>query len=243
MLEINKFDKIIVANWKLNGSLEFLKTFFDNFDKKLIDPSVCGIICPPSIYFNKFSSKIHPLFLGAQNCSNFENGAYTGEISASMLKDNDCQFCIVGHSERREVFKETNEDIFLKIQNLIKKSINPILCIGENLDQKNNGDTKKVLYEQLSRSLPNESSNNSLIIAYEPIWAIGTGVTPTIEEIYDIHSFIKKDIKKFENYKLLYGGSVKSDNVKEIIELENVDGVLVGGASLNPFEFAKILNS
>ena len=243
MLDINKYNKIIVANWKLNGSIEFLKKYLSNFEKKLIDSKICGVICPPSIYFDYLYEDLNPLFLGAQNCSNFENGAYTGEISAFMLKDYKCQFCIVGHSERRHIFNETNQDVALKISNLIKQNINPILCIGENSNEKKKGATKDVLYEQLSNSLPSESSNNCVIIAYEPIWAIGTGITPTIDEIYDIHSFLKNSIKNFHNYKIIYGGSVKSNNIKSIIGLDNVDGVLVGGASLDPIEFTKILKA
>ena len=244
MLEINIFDKIIAANWKLNSSFDFIKGYFETIYSNIpLSSDVCGIICPPSIYLQNCYPKIIPLHLGAQDCSNFNSGAYTGEISASMLKENNCQFCIVGHSERRQIFNQTNEDINLKAKNLINNNINPIICIGETLEEKNKGLTRSVLKKQILNSLPINASIQSVIIAYEPIWAIGTGLTPTYKEIEDIHSFIKKDIKNFKNYKILYGGSVNSNNAKDIMDLENVDGVLVGGSSLNPLEFIKILNS
>ena len=247
MLEIKRFDKIIVANWKLNGSFEFIKRYFeDMYLKASFSTNSCGIICPPSIYLHyvkNFFPNISSLHLGAQDCSNFNSGAYTGEVSAFMLRENKCQFCIVGHSERRQIFKQSNKDISLKAKNLINNMINPIICIGETFEEKNKGLTKEVLQKQILNSLPQNSKKQSVILAYEPIWAIGTGLTPTLKEIEVIHSFIKNDIKNFTNYKILYGGSVKSNNAKDIMNLENVDGVLVGGASLDPLEFIKILNS
>ena len=159
MLEINGFDKIIVANWKLNGSFDFIKGYFKYIHSKISLPNnVCGIICPPSIYLQISSSNIAPLHLGAQDCSNFNSGAYTGEVSASMLKENNCQFCIVGHSERRQIFNQTNEDINIKAKNLINNNINPIICIGETLEEKNKGLTKEVLQKQILNSLPQNST-------------------------------------------------------------------------------------
>ena len=160
-----------------------------------------------------------------------------------MLKDVNCHFSLVGHSERRKFFNQTNKDIRLKIENLINQDLNPILCIGETLEEKEKGATNDVLKKQIIECLPQNSSNNRVIIAYEPIWAIGTGNTPTLEEISNIHSFIKNDITKYENFKILYGGSVKSSNVGKIMSLDNIDGVLVGGASLDPLEFGKILTA
>jgi len=242
MLKINNFDKIIAANWKLNGSFEFISKYLENLDNNNLNPRICGIICPPSVYFEKFSLKIKPLYLGSQDCSKYEKGSYTGEISSSMLSDLDCQFCIIGHSERRQCFDETNLDIRMKAENLMKFDINPIICVGETLEEKKLGKTKEVLYEQISNSLPLNSSNHHLIVAYEPIWAIGSGLTPSLQEINDMHFFLKKEINGFQNFKILYGGSVKSNNAKEIMDLKNVDGVLVGGASLDGKEFIKILN-
>ena len=241
MLEINKFNKIIAANWKLNGSIDFINSYFSILKLIEIKKDVCGVIFPPHIYLSMCSKNIPSLYIGGQNCSNFINGAFTGDISALMIKDINCNFCLLGHSERRQFFNESNEDIFLKTTNAIKADINPIICVGETLEEKKNGDTKKILAKQITECIPKKSSNNIIIIAYEPIWAIGSGLTPTLEEIESIHSFIKNDIEGFENFKILYGGSVKASNSKEIMNLDNVDGVLVGGASLDPHEFSKIL--
>jgi len=243
MLEINKFNKIIVANWKLNGSFEFIESYFNVLESVDFKKDICGIICSPYVYLDKCNQISHSFYTGAQDCSNFKNGAFTGDISALMLKDVNCQFCLVGHSERRQLFNQTNEDVRLKIANLIYQGLNPILCIGETLEEKEKGITKDVLKKQIIECLPQNSSNNSVVIAYEPIWAIGTGHTPSLKEISSIHSFIKNDITKYENFKILYGGSVKSSNVGEIMSLDNIDGVLVGGASLDPLEFGKILTA
>ena len=241
MLEINKFNRIIAANWKLNGSFGSVESYLKSMETIINKEHQCSIICPPFVYLGKFSQVVHQFYIGAQDCSNFKNGPYTGDISADMLKDNNCQFCIVGHSERRQIFNQTNQDVMLKTSNLIAEDINPIVCIGETLDDKKQGKTRDVLRKQLIESLPKNSSNNSVVIAYEPIWAIGSGHIPTLDEINDIHFFIKNDIKGYENYKILYGGSVKSSNSMDIISLDNVDGLLVGGASLDPVEFGKIL--
>jgi len=244
MLKINKFDRIIVANWKLNGSIDFIEQYLQKLNcNKLDNSNICGIVCPPSVYLHKLAGKLTPLFLGGQDCSNYNEGAYTGEVSASMLKEASCQFCIVGHSERRQIFGESNEDVCIKAKNLIAHNINPIVCIGETSEEKNKNLTKDILYAQISKSIPNNATKDFVIIAYEPIWAIGTGLTPSLEEIDNIHSYIKYEIQNFENYKILYGGSVNSNNASEIMGLKNVDGVLVGGASLDALEYKKIMNS
>ena len=243
MLEIRELNKIIVANWKLNGSNDFLEAYFEELDSKNLRLNVCGVICPPTAYIQNCYSKLHSLYLGAQDCSKFKEGAYTGEISASMLKENNCIFCIVGHSERRQVFKENNEDIKIKAAQLLDAKIIPIICIGETLEQKKMNKTHEVLKEQVINSLPPNSSKESVVIAYEPIWAIGTGMTPTLDEINNIHKYLKKDIKEIEGYKLLYGGSVNPKNASDIMNLEYVDGVLVGGASLKADQFSQILKA
>ena len=240
MLQINKFNKIIAANWKLNGSLLFIDEYFKKFNEIPTDSNVCNIICPPSIYLNYCQSKADHFYLGTQDCSNYEKGAYTGEISASMLNDLNVKFCLVGHSETRQLFGISDNDVKTKSENLIKNNINPILCIGETLAQKEKKLTKEVLYNQVTNCMTSSSSNKTTIIAYEPIWAIGSGLTPTLDEIEEIHAFLKNEIKNYTDYKILYGGSVKSTNAKEILSLNSVDGVLVGGASLDPLEFINI---
>jgi len=244
MIDLSIFDKIIVGNWKLNGTPESTSDYFKILQSESsIKSNICGIICPPSLLLPNFPKNSLPFYLGAQDCSIFDAGAYTGEISALMLKENNCQFCILGHSERRQLFNETNENVQLKVKRLINQNINPIVCVGETMLEKDQGLTRETLGNQIEKSLHNNISNSGIIIAYEPIWAIGTGLMPTLKEINEIHHFIKNEVKKFKNYKVIYGGSVKSNNSADIMNLTHVDGVLVGGSSLDPKEFIKILNS
>jgi len=244
MLEIHKFSKIIAANWKMNGSIKFIDNFIDQLNlKNNHNKFVCTIICPPFIYSQHVSKQSDNFYLGGQDCSLFQEGSYTGDISASMLNNIGCQFCIVGHSERREKFNETDDKVAIKASNSLKNNIHPIVCVGETLAQKKNNQTKEVLAKQIRKSIPKNSNNKNTIIAYEPVWAIGTGLTPSLEEINDIHNFIKNEIQDYENFQTLYGGSVKSTNSKEIMKINSVDGVLVGGSSLDIMEFNKILSS
>ena len=244
MLEIDKFSKIIVANWKMNGSIRFIDNFFENIEfKNVNNNSKCIVICPPYTYCHHIAKKHINYFIGSQDCSTFLEGAYTGDVSARMLRDIGCHFCIVGHSERRTNFRDSNVDVSIKAYNCIINNINPIICIGETLEQKKNKKTKSILSKQIQESISKKSSNKNTIIAYEPIWSIGSGITPSLSEIKDIHNFIKYEISGYENFKIIYGGSVKSANSMEILNLDGVDGVLVGGASLNIEEFNKIVTS
>ena len=240
MIKLSKFSSIFVANWKLNGNLSFINQYLDSLK---VNPSQlnCVIICPPTIYLNNFNSILKNCYLGSQDISKFESGAYTGEISSKSLNDFGVKFCIVGHSERRQYFNENNNDIKNKASKLIKNNIIPIICIGESLKQKNENKTIEVLSYQINNSIPPESNQHNTIIAYEPIWAIGTGLTPTIDEIENLHYLIRKNNIKIENFKILYGGSVNLQNSREIINLTNVDGALIGGASLKIDEFNQII--
>ena len=242
MQEIKEFNKIFVANWKLNGSFAFIYTFLSEIKIDFSNQTkACVIICPPYSYVKDLKSE--NFFKGAQDCSIYSKGAFTGEISSEILKDLGCKFCIIGHSERRNLFNEDNKQIYQKVSNCLNSKIVPILCVGETLEQKKKYQTKEILTEQIKKCIPPEANNENIIIAYEPIWAIGTGLTPSDEDIDEIHSFIKKDISGYENFKVIYGGSVNSSNSKKILDIENVDGVLVGGASINIEEFNKIIAS
>jgi triosephosphate isomerase (TIM) len=240
MIEINNFSSFFVANWKLNGDLQFIDQFIDNI-KAPKDNSKCVVICPTAIHLNYLMRKKNNFYVGAQNVSEHEEGAYTGEISCNALSDLSIDFCILGHSERRQLFNETNNDVFLKSSKVIDYKIVPIICIGETLEEKENDKTNDVLSKQLEDSIPISSNSDNTIIAYEPVWAIGTGLTPSLEEINSTHEFIKNHNSKFANYKILYGGSVKANNAKEIVSLLNVDGALIGGASLKFDDFTKII--
>ena len=159
-----------------------------------------------------------------------------------MLKDNNIDFCLVGHSERRQYFAETNDNVSIKSSNLIEENIVPVICIGETLEQKEKKLTEEILSTQIKDSIPNLANHQNALIAYEPVWAIGTGLTPTFDEINQAHEFIKNFDTRFSNFKVLYGGSVKSSNSNEITELSQVDGCLIGGASLKVDEFNTIIS-
>ena len=240
MIKLDNFSSFFVANWKLNGNFKFIDQFITEISLPQ-DTSKCVVICPTSIHLDYMSKNKKNFYVGAQNVSQHKDGAFTGEISADSLSDLNVNFCIVGHSERRQFFFEKNEEINHKSENLIQNNIIPIICIGETLEDKEKGITKDILEEQLKNSIPISSNFQNTLIAYEPVWAIGTGLTPTNEEINDTHRFIREHNDKFNKFKILYGGSVKSNNAKEITSLLNVDGALIGGASLKSDEFAKII--
>ena len=239
MIKLANFSSIFIANWKLNGNTEFINEYYQ---KLLPNSKNCVVICSPSIFLNKLKNNNKNLFSGAQDTSIYIEGAFTGELSAKMLLDINIKFCLVGHSERREYFNETNETVNIKSLNLINNNIIPVICIGETLEQKEKKITKDVLTKQICESVPDLSNFENTLIAYEPIWAIGTGLTPSIQDIDEVHSFIKDIDIRFNKFKVLYGGSVKASNSAEINSLKNVDGCLVGGASLKVEEFNKIIS-
>ena len=239
MVNLDKYSSIFIANWKLNGNYSFLK---DYYQKLNVNSDNCIIICSPSIYLKSLKANNENLFCGAQDVSTYKEGAYTGELSASMLKDNNIDFCLVGHSERRQYFSETNDNVNTKSSNLIEENIIPVICIGETLEQKEKNLTEEILTSQIKDSVPNLANHQNALIAYEPVWAIGTGLTPTLDEINQAHELIKNFDQKFIDFKVLYGGSVKSSNSKEINELRYVDGCLIGGASLKVDEFNTIIS-
>ena len=239
----------LVANWKLNGSkefnhqwaLEFLKNFNGN------NFSILGI-APASLYIDHLKTILtdYNIEIGSQNIDLEETGARTGEISASMIKDSGCTFCIVGHSERRMLFHETNQQIGQKLIQANNSSVTPILCIGETEEENQQNITFSVLETQIKEALNHASDLNSLIIAYEPVWAIGSGKTPNPQEINSIHEMIKDVVQsrfpKIGLESVLYGGSVNFKNASSFFEQQGIDGALIGGASLDGKEFALIAN-
>ena len=239
MMNFDNFSSIFIANWKLNGDIQFIKEYYQ---KLIPSDNNCVVVCSPNIFLNQLKTNNSTLFSGAQDVSIYNEGAYTGEISAAMLNDNNIKFCIVGHSERRQHFNESNKAVNLKSINLIKNKIIPVVCIGETLEEKEKKITKDVLLNQINESIPAISNNQNTIIAYEPIWAIGTGLTPTLDDIDEVHSYIRNIDKKFNKFKILYGGSVKSSNSADINQIKNVDGCLIGGASLKVNEFNTIIS-
>ena len=239
----------LVANWKLNGSKEFntqwALEFFRNFNGKNF--SYLGV-APPSIYIDHIKALLagQEIKIGSQNIDLEQSGARTGEISASMIKDLGCSFSIIGHSERRLLFQETNQMIGQKLIQANNNSIIPILCIGESAEENQSNNTHNVLEQQIVEALGNANELSSLIIAYEPVWAIGSGKTPNPEQINSIHEMIKDVVQsrfpKIGLESVLYGGSVNLENATSLFGQKNVDGALIGGASLDGREFALIAN-
>ena len=238
---------MLIANWKSNGSrkmaIDWFNKFFQNYSFKN-NKTFIGI-APPSIYIDQINNLIKPnINTGLQDIESF-SGARTGSISAEMAIDLGCKFSIIGHSERRELYKETNEHIKEKIINLNKK-IMPILCIGETKKENIGGQTKNALRTQLE-IIKDCDLHDLFTVAYEPVWAIGSGKTPHPEEINEIHKFIKDVVQSFSTNNLvpdvLYGGSVTDKNAKSFFNQEFVDGALIGGASLDGFIFAEIVNT
>ena len=225
---------IVVLNNKSNLDKKEFMEYQDELKK--IESSHQLVICPSQVYLNSIDL---PIFdLGSQNVSSYHQGAYTGEIYAHQLKSLDVKYCLVGHSERRKYQGETNKDINEKIKKLLEEEITPILCIGETKEQKDSKRTKSVLLSELNECLSG-INNNDIIIAYEPIWAIGTGITPTKDEVEDV----LKEIKKvYQKNKLIYGGSLNQENIVEFKTSNLIDGYLLGGLSLKPQELKDFIS-
>lgn len=225
--------KFIVANWKMNGTVAEKDTMFKELSKTKTKNKI--IMCLP---FTLLSGENQGVTTGAQDVSNHENGAYTGDISATMLKEMGAQYVIVGHSERRLYHNETNEQIKEKATMAIKSGIIPIVCVGETMEEKNAGHTISVIKKMLLESIPN---NGEFIVAYEPRWAIGSGITPTTNEIVTAVKAVFDSLNT--PMPILYGGSVTADNARDIISIPYVDGLLIGGASLKSDTFLPIIKS
>jgi triosephosphate isomerase (TIM) len=247
--------KIVAGNWKMNKTFdeaeELLSELAEEVDNN--DYQCELVVCPPAVYLELASDFADEsrLSVGAQNASNHKNGAYTGEISASMLQSMDIDYCIIGHSERRKYFGETDELLSEKVNALLDHDILPIFCCGEVIEQREKNIHFDVVKEQIEKGLFHLSENefSNVVIAYEPVWAIGTGLTATPEQAQEMHAFIRNLLKEkygsevADNTTILYGGSCNSGNAAELFEQPDVDGGLIGGASLKAEEFLKIATS
>ncbi len=239
-----KNKKWIMANWKMNGSLAMVEDYIKVLQQSFDADGTELVILPPAVYLSKFQKT--GISLGAQNVSAEENGAFTGEISALMLKELGCQYILVGHSERRQYFTEDDEFIAKKFHKVQEHGMTPVICIGETLEQYQAGKTLERLSEQLY-SLKQKRADFSFkkcIIAYEPVWAIGSGLTPTNKEIAHIMQKIREIVAEIDvdaaHVPTLYGGSVNEHNIAMINAIENCDGVLIGGASLKVKQLLEI---
>ena len=250
--------KLIVAgNWKMNTGIEEGTKLAEEINKYLSSKNLPEnkkvIIAPPFTHLYPISKIIDPtkIILSAQNCASTENGAYTGEISAKMLQELGVKVVILGHSERRGYFKEDNETLLKKVKIALKYDLDIVFCVGESLEQRENNKHFDVIKEQISETIfkLNKDEFKRVIIAYEPVWAIGTGKTATPDQAQEIHEFIRNKIK--ENFDentanettILYGGSCKPSNAKEIFSKKDVDGGLIGGAALKSVDFSKIIDA
>jgi len=233
--------KIVVGNMKMNLTAPEINKFLKVIEKKKYNNQV--FFCPSSLYLPYFIGKGYDV--GIQNIAAYENGAYTGEVSASQAKSMHLDYAIIGHSERREYFKETDEVVHQKISLALKENLKVILCIGETEEERDSLKTYKVLKKQVTNALKGFDSKElkKVTIAYEPIWAIGTGRVPSNDEIQDTISFIKEIVKGIAsiNISVLYGGSVNEKNITTLNQIESIDGYLVGGASTKAEKFMKII--
>ncbi len=249
--------KIIAGNWKMNMSFaeadDLLALILKEIESNDIPENADVIVCPPALYLELATdiASGKQLFVGAQNVSAYEKGAYTGEISASMLKSVEVDYCIVGHSERRHLFHEEDADLALKVKMLLANDIVPIFCCGELLDDREDDMHMDVVSNQLEQGLFHleEEEFQKVIIAYEPVWAIGTGKTASPEQAQEMHAFIRALVaKKYsketaDECHILYGGSCNAANAKELFGQADVDGGLIGGASLKAADFSAIIRS
>lgn len=241
---------LVAGNWKMNGlksataEFEAMQTRYDGALQSVVDL----MICPPATLLGGLAVTSGAVSLGAQDCHVNESGAHTGDLSAEMLVDSGASAIIVGHSERRADHGETSELVRAKAEAAYRAGATAIICVGETKDEREAGKAEDVVIGQLSASVPENANANNAIIAYEPVWAIGTGLTPTADDVAEIHLAIRNAlIKRFGNdgaaFKVLYGGSVKPANASELMAVENVNGALVGGASLKADDFLGIATS
>lgn len=244
-------DLIVAGNWKMNGSQQFVDDMLFGLNQAAFPESVEVVVFPPSVYLFSASQKAKTVKVGAQNLFFENSGAYTGEISPAMLSDIECRYVIVGHSERRAIFAEDDDLIARKVVASIENNLTPILCVGETLEDREGGHFFEVIARQvkIGLSLLQADQVASVIVAYEPVWAIGTGKTASPLQAQEVHELIRRLIaelvgeKVSEQISILYGGSVNAANAKELFSQPDIDGGLVGGASLKVDEFLAICSA
>ncbi len=241
--------KYIIGNWKMNGSRQSVSKLLQALKLNHSDPSVELIVLPSSIFLEQTQHHLNDstLLWGAQNLSDHDQGAYTGEISATMLVEFGCRYVLCGHSERRHLFYETDNNIASKVQQAQRHQLIPIVCIGETLEQHQQQRTQATLRQQL-QIVPKFDQSAAWILAYEPVWAIGTGLTASPEYIHSTHTWLRQELKKFDpnlskRIPIVYGGSVHTNNIADLLATQTVDGVLVGAASLDAQAFLEIYAS
>lgn len=244
--------KLVCGNWKMNGSLVSNAVLLAGI-KAGLSQSRCDVaVCAPAVYLAQCQSALtgSGLAWGAQDVSAHASGAYTGEISVSMLQDFSCQYVILGHSERRAYHGESDALVALKMQRVVRSGLTPIVCVGESLAERESGQTTAVVSAQMDILLAaiDAADLAKMVIAYEPVWAIGTGKTATPEMAQDVHAIVRaklvqKNAELAQVVRILYGGSMKPDNARELLAMPDIDGGLIGGAALNSADFLAIVHS
>lgn len=241
---------IIAGNWKMNKTIAEGVKFIEAIKEDVKGTDVEVVICAPATLLKdlKIAAEGTNIKIGAQNMHYEESGAFTGELAPAMLKEINVDFVVIGHSERREYYNETDETVNLKVKKALEVGIAPIMCCGETLEQRENGTTKDVIKAQIVKGLAGVERVQDVVIAYEPIWAIGTGKTATSEQANDVIASIREVVADLyssevsEEVRIQYGGSVKPANVEDIMNQSDIDGALVGGASLQPESFTQLVN-
>ncbi len=242
--------KLAAGNWKMNGTGAAL-TELDALSDLHPNPDIDILICPPATLLNRAAQAVGDggMAIGGQDCHAEVSGAHTGDLSAEMIKDAGAKYVILGHSERRQDHGEQDEDVRAKARAAMDAGLATVICVGESLEQREAANTLDIIGGQMSGSIPDQSTGENLVVAYEPIWAIGTGKVPTLDQIGEVHDFMRARLERRfgegvgRSVRLLYGGSVKPSNAAEIFAVSNVDGVLVGGASLKAADFSGIIQA
>lgn len=244
-------EKIVAGNWKMHGSKAMVANLLTELKNSLSKSACKVIVFPPAIYLAQTQTVLENSVIkfGAQNVAEIDQGAFTGEISAPMLVEFGCEYVLIGHSERRQYFSETNQSVAKKMVIANQYNLKPVVCVGETLIERNNNQTFEVIKNQINSILTLENWSKLLqnaVLAYEPVWAIGTGRSASPEEAQEVHKFIRNTIaacdeKVAANLPIIYGGSVKPDNAKSLFAKPDIDGALVGGASLIVNDFLEII--
>jgi triosephosphate isomerase len=243
---------LVAGNWKMHGSLASIEQLLSGLTRDLstLESNAEVIVCPTYVHIAQAAGLCadSAIAVGAQDCSHMDSGAYTGEVAAGMLREAGCQWVILGHSERRQYHGETDDLVAAKLKAAIEAGLAPILCVGETREQRENGDAQVVVARQLEGALSAALDYGALVVAYEPVWAIGTGLTATPEEAQNMHAFIRSSLSGVDGVdadttRILYGGSVKGGNARELFSQPDIDGALVGGAALISEEFLAIIRA
>jgi triosephosphate isomerase len=244
--------KLIAGNWKMNGSIAANSVLLTGIKAELGQPACDVAVCVPAPYLAQCQGELagSPVAWGAQDLSVHESGAYTGEVSAAMLLDFGCKYVIIGHSERRSYHAERNETVAQKVVRALKAGLTPIVCVGESLAEREAGRTNEVVGRQMEEVLKaiDASELEKIVVAYEPVWAIGTGKTATPQMAQEVHAMLRakltaKNAKAAANVQILYGGSMKPDNARDLLAMADIDGGLIGGAALKAADFLAIVRA